>query len=123
VWVWFVAGGAVLLLVGIGVGAFLLFGTNKLTAENFAKIKKGMSESEVRDTLGSPSETYNSGQTVREKNDWGGNRFNGASFEVPPGWKVLYWKKSGHEAVVVLVDGKVAFWGAKWSGGKTETHL
>jgi hypothetical protein len=57
-WLWLLLGGVGLLLVVGGVVlVILLVGKSKVTRENFDKLSTGMTESEVRGILGSPSMT------------------------------------------------------------------
>jgi predicted Zn finger-like uncharacterized protein len=68
------------LLVGLGIGAFVLLCclggggvllyfynpfVNKVTAENFDKIQYGMTEAEVKDILGRPSDETDLGKGVK----------------------------------------------------------
>jgi DNA-directed RNA polymerase subunit RPC12/RpoP len=98
---WLIGGGAavfLLLLVGGGiVVAVFMFG-NKATPENFAKIRQGMTEKEVIDIMGRPSD---------------GLGFNNAFTKIAgiknlPNVKALFWRGRGETIYeVMLEDGKV----------------
>jgi len=75
---------------------------SKMTTENFAKIKKGMTLAEVQTILGSSGEEDSSptGMTIS------GAGIGGSSKESKE--KIYVWKEEGVTITVVIVDGKVA---------------
>lgn len=106
IWIWLVGGGAIcfLFLVCAGGGAALYFGgfldgmlQNRVTKENFDKIKRGMSETEVRAILGSPSQVNDA--TTELKMLGGRNPFGSI--------KVLVWKGGGNTIQLTLMNDKV----------------
>jgi hypothetical protein len=91
-WVWLAGGGGLALLVlVVGVVVILLASGavgNKVTAENYQKLKMGMSEAEVRAILGNPSESADAGA------------FLGRAPRGLGSMRVLVWK-SGRSAISV----------------------
>ncbi len=82
------AGGGALLLVGIIVTVVLLLGSSKFTVENFNKVQAGMSEREVIDLLGAPTQTVDAGA-------------------MGIATKSLIWRNRHGEFVVTLMNGQV----------------
>ena len=97
-------------IVGLMVALFMLMNNSNVTKENVAKLREGMSESQVVDILGKP--------------DSNPARFAKAFGGKPPanGPKVLMWM-SGEDLIFVQVEqGKVVGWSGRigntnYSGG------
>jgi hypothetical protein len=85
-WVWLLLGGMAVLITG-GVTVILLVALNqsRATPENFAKVKRGMSESEVTRILGTPDLKVGLGNI-----------------------KTLAWRNGGNVYQVLIQDGQVA---------------
>ncbi len=100
--VWWLVGGGVavvllLVLVGGGVLLFVLFAPTKATPENFARIRSGMTEKDVRDIMGPPAD----GLSMN-------NPFTKMAGLNVPNVKELVWHGRGNtEFVVLFQDGKV----------------
>jgi hypothetical protein len=99
VW-WLVGGVAALLLlmvVGGGVVALIMFWPTKATPENFARVRAGMTEAQVIDIMGSPSEHLSLN-----------NGFAQLAGLNMPNVKGMVWRgRRGDEFVVQFIDGKV----------------
>lgn len=88
-WAWLtIGGGGVFLLIVIVVVVLAATGTfgSKVTMENFKKINRGMSESEVRDILGAPDDR---------------------NMSAPFGPQIVSWKDGDNEIQVIFVNNKV----------------
>jgi predicted Zn finger-like uncharacterized protein len=107
VWVWFAIGGGVLLVLLLVGGVIVLFTTgvlgNKVTYENFQKLKWGMSEAEVKAILGPPTE-------VSDLQTFFGNnplQLPGQQpFPLGGNLRVLVWKHRENYISVMFTDGK-----------------
>jgi len=77
-----------LLIIGIVVTLVLVMGGSKFSAENFKKIKPGMTEKEVLDLVGKPDQTLDMGM------------FGIAN-------KSMIWRNSQGEFTVSMLNGKV----------------
>jgi predicted Zn finger-like uncharacterized protein len=110
-WVWLVGGGGLFLFLCCGgggiAGFFLLGGTdrfvNKVTKENFDKIKTGMTEAQVKEILGEPTETAGTPDQLPDIPGMpkmprmpGGMRVN-----------IMVWKKGDNTITVNFMNGKV----------------
>jgi predicted Zn finger-like uncharacterized protein len=99
VWVWLLIGGGILLLLVLVGVVVVLFATgaigNKITEENFAKLKAGMSEVEVKAILGPPTEV----------NDVGIKAAN-PLFPGGLGVRVLTWKHGQNQVIVGFLNDK-----------------
>jgi hypothetical protein len=92
VWLTAAGGGGLLLVVAVVlVLVFALGGSGKVTQENYAKLKPGMTESEVVAILGRPTETLD-GVTLG---------FGGSS------GKTMVWKDGLNSITVIFANGKV----------------
>jgi hypothetical protein len=72
-------------------------GGSKVTSENFAKIKPKMTESEVKDILGSPTET-------KEENTPSGKT------------QLSIWKSGNNVVTIGFIEGKVVSMDGKFAG-------
>jgi len=88
--------GGGLLVVGVVVVLLFTFLGGKFTPEKFAQVKAGMSEKEVTDLLGRPSESFDP--------DALGFNLGGVKFNV----KSLIWKHNNKAYLVEMLNGKVA---------------
>ena len=121
------AGGVpVALLVGGGVGLLLIIGVvillvcllggnGKLTAENVAKLKQGMTEQEVIDLLGTPTATVDPGKAADNMPKLGGDfgkmadQMNKAFGQLIP--KTMTWNNNKDiNVTVTFAAGKVTGW-------------
>jgi predicted Zn finger-like uncharacterized protein len=97
VWVWLLIGGGVLLVLMIVGVVVVLFATgtlgNKITEENFAKLKAGMSEAEVKAILGPPTEVNDIG--IKAANPF---------FPGGLGVRVLTWRHGQNQVIVGFLN-------------------
>jgi predicted Zn finger-like uncharacterized protein len=110
-WVWLVGGGGIFLFLCCGgggvVGFFLMRGTdlfgNRVTKENFDKIKTGMTEAEVKAILGEPTES--AGTPDQFSNLPGMPRMP----RMPGGMQmnVMVWEQGNNVIAVYFRNGKV----------------
>lgn len=100
-------GGGVGLLLVVGVIVLLVVllggGNGKLTAENVAKVKMGMSEREVIALVGQPTETIDPRIEAGKLGLPAGDVGNALLAKIP---KAMKWSKNDINLVVAFVDGK-----------------
>jgi hypothetical protein len=113
--VWGLIGGGVGLVVLIGVVVLIVvlvgFGVNRVTVDNFNKIRDGMTVAEVEAILGR-------GEVVRNDPGWGQPagfprampRMGGMDI------RILRWDGGNNTIVVLFVDGKVFTKGGDFTG-------
>lgn len=98
VWVWIVGGiGAAVLLLGCAGGGLIIWiassGSlgNKLTEENYKKIKIGMTPAEVKSILGEPNQDINATQQLKQM---------GA--DPSTGHRLMVWKNGNNQIVLTF---------------------
>jgi predicted Zn finger-like uncharacterized protein len=107
VWVWFaVGGGVLLLLIAVGLVLWLSVGPSKFSKENFEKLRVGMTESEVRAILGSPTEVVDPSNLLNQNPAF-------KQFPIPHvnnllgTVKVLVWRRGNNIVQVMLLNDRV----------------
>jgi predicted Zn finger-like uncharacterized protein len=106
-WVWIVIGGAAFLLLAGGVVAIVLtVGGNKVTQENYNKLRDGMTEAEVRSILGRPTEETDP-TTALGRHAMGSKNPLAAFQGFLPSAKVLVWKSGKNTIMVILINGQL----------------
>jgi predicted Zn finger-like uncharacterized protein len=105
-WVWIVGGiGVAVLLLGCAGGGGLIIWlasaslTNKVTEENYNKIKTGMSEAEVKAILGEPSQVEDLDKAASSL---------GINVRMPSsGLRVLVWRNGNNHITLTFRNDKV----------------
>jgi hypothetical protein len=77
---------------------------SKVSKANFDKIKDGMTEKEVEDVLGKPTQTGDTGAAAAAIS----SKIPGADKIKMPNMKVAQWKDGNKAISITFVDGKVA---------------
>jgi predicted Zn finger-like uncharacterized protein len=109
-WVWIVIGvGGFLVITGVAVAVVLAVGGNKVTKENYDKLRAGMTEAEVRAILGGPDEELDPTRAATQLQQNPFLRANVGNFGgLFPSAKVLLWKRGRNFIAVTLLNDHVA---------------
>jgi predicted Zn finger-like uncharacterized protein len=103
VWAW-VVGGSVVLVLFLGVGAALLFvvfhGGSRVTRANYARLRIGMTEGEVRAILGAPTQSADAGSLPVQLPGFGSMR-------------TLVWKEGDRAITVMFIDDRAVMLGSQ----------
>jgi hypothetical protein len=125
-WVWLLAGGAVLALVGVAIGVLVVAlgsTSDRISERNFRKLKVGMTQEEIVEILGEPDVMMPIIPEPKEPKPWAvpkGGPIQRTKRAEPKG-QSLEWRTPNHLITVRMVAGKATVLTGMFEKGKPIT--